>query len=208
MDVVADLPADPQTAEPVQVGEGALDNPALGAESGAVFCAASSDQRLHAERADETAVLVVVVAAVTEHDIRAAPRSPALTPHGRHCLEQGNELGDVVAVTAGQGNGERDAGGVRDQVVLAARPAPVNRASSCLGAPFSARMWEPSTAAREKSRTSAPRSLAKSASWSRGHTPASVHSARRRQHVMPEPKPSSCGRCSQAIPVCSTNKMP
>lgn len=25
---------------------------------------------------------------------------------------------------------------------------------------------------------------------------------------MPEPKPSSCGRCSQAIPVCNTNEMP
>lgn len=37
----------------------------------------------------------------------------------------------------------------------------------------------------------------------RAHTPASVHSARRLQQVMPEPKPSSCGRCSQAIPVCN-----
>lgn len=57
MDVVADLPA-----EPVQVGEGALDNPALGSESGAVFGAAARDQWLHSERADEVAILVVVVA--------------------------------------------------------------------------------------------------------------------------------------------------
>ncbi len=69
MDVVADLPADPQAAEPVQVGEGALDNPALSAESGAVFSTTSRDQWLHAERADEAAVLVVAVAAVTEHDV-------------------------------------------------------------------------------------------------------------------------------------------
>lgn len=53
MDVVAYLAADPQTSEPLQVGEGALDNPALGAEPGAVFGAASRDQRLHAERADQ-----------------------------------------------------------------------------------------------------------------------------------------------------------
>lgn len=32
------------------------------------------------------------------------------------------------------------------------------------------------------------------------HKPASAHSARRRLQVMPEPKPSSCGRCSQAMP--------
>ncbi len=87
MDVVADLPADPQAAEPVQVGEGALDNPALGSEPGAVFRAASRDQRLHAERADEAAVLVVVVAAVTEYDVGTAPGAAALAPDGRHGLE-------------------------------------------------------------------------------------------------------------------------
>lgn len=192
----------------MQVSEGTLDNPALSAESGAMFAAASRDQWLHAERAHEAAVFVVVVAAVTEHDIGAAPGPTALAPHGRHCLKQRDELGDVVAVAAGQGDGKRDAGGIGDQVVLAARPAPVDRASSRLEAPFSALMWEPSTAAREKSRASALRSLAKSASWSRGQTPASVHSAKRRQQVMPEPKPSSCGRCSQTIPVCRTNRMP
>lgn len=158
-----DLPADAQAAEPVQVGEGALDNPPLGSESGAVFGAASRDQWLHAERADEAAVLVVVVAAVTEHDVGAAPWPTALAADGWHCLEQRDELGDVVAVAAGQGDGERDAGGVGDQVVLAARSTSVDRASSRLGAPFNARMWEPSTAAREKSKASARRSLAKSA---------------------------------------------
>ena len=38
--------------------------------------------------------------------------------------------------------------------------------------------------------------------------PARCHSSRRRQHVTPEPKPSSGGRCVQAIPVCNTNKIP
>jgi hypothetical protein len=37
VDVVAYLPADPQAAEPVQVGERAFHDPALGAESGAVL---------------------------------------------------------------------------------------------------------------------------------------------------------------------------
>ncbi len=124
----------------MQVGEGALDNPALGSQSGAVFGAASRDQWLHAERADETTVLVVVVTAVTEHDVGAAPRSAESAPYPRHCLEQWDELGDIVAVAAGTSDGERDAGGIGDQVVLAARPAPVDRASSCLGAPFNARM--------------------------------------------------------------------
>ncbi len=66
----------------MQVGEGSLDNPALSAESGAVFGAASRDQWLHSERADEAAVLVVVVAAVTEHDVGAAPGPAALALTG------------------------------------------------------------------------------------------------------------------------------
>jgi hypothetical protein len=67
MDVIADLPADPQAAEPVQVGKGTLHNPALGTESGAVLGAAPGDDRLHAEVPDEAAVFVVVVATVSEH---------------------------------------------------------------------------------------------------------------------------------------------
>jgi hypothetical protein len=92
------------------VSEGTLDNPALGAKSGAVLSAASRDHWLHSQRADEAAVLVVVVTAVREDHVRAAPGPAAPTPHGRHCLEQWDELGDVVAVAAGQGDGERAAG--------------------------------------------------------------------------------------------------
>lgn len=69
-------------------------------------------------------------------------------------------------------------------------------------------MREPSTAAREKCRAFALRSSARRASCNRGHTPASIHSARRRQQVIPELKPSSRGRCPQAIPVCRTNRVP
>lgn len=42
-------------------------------------------------------------------------------------------------------------------------------------APFNARMWEPSTAAPEKSRALALRSLVRRTSCSRGHIPAPVH---------------------------------
>ena len=191
--------------KPVQVSERALHDPALGSEAGAVLGAAAGDDRLHAEVPDKPAVLVVVVAAVPEHDVRATARPAALAAHGWYCLQKWDELGDAVAVAAGQRGRKWDAGGVGDQVVLAAA---VNGASSRLGAPFNARMWEPSTAAREKSRAFAPRSLARRTSCRWGRTPALVHSARRRQQVMPEPKPISCGRCSQAIPVCNTNRMP
>ncbi len=136
MDVVAYLPADAQAAEPVQVGEGAFHDPALGAQTGAVFGAAAGDQWLHAEVSDQAAVLVVVVTTVREDHVRAAPGPTALAPHRRYRLKQRDQLGDVVAVAASQGGGERDPGGVGDQVVIAAGSAPVDRTSSGLGPPL------------------------------------------------------------------------
>jgi len=47
--------------------------------------------------------------------VRAAPGLAPLASHRRHSLQKRDELGDVVAVTAGQGNGEWDAGGIGDQ---------------------------------------------------------------------------------------------
>lgn len=43
-------------------------------------------------------------------------------------------------------------------------------------------------------------------SWSQ--TPASFQATRRRQQVIPDPKPSSWGRHSHWIPVCRTKSMP
>ena len=52
------------------------------------------------------------------------------------------------------------------------------------------------------------RRQASNSSCKRCHTPARFHSARRRQQVIPDPKPNSCGRNSHWRPVCSTNKIP
>jgi hypothetical protein len=165
--VVADLPADPQTAEVVQEREGTLDDPSLSAQAGAVFGVAACDQWPDAEFAYRSPVLVVVVSAVREDHVGASAGRPHLPPHRRHGFQQRDELGDVVAVTAGERERER-----------------------------------------EKSSGSAACSFAGRTSCSRCRRPASCHSARRRQHVISEPKPSSWGSCSQEIPVCSTSRMP
>jgi hypothetical protein len=136
VDVVAAVGADEESAAVVQPGEGALDDPALIAEPGAVRGLTASDQRLDPALPEQPAVLVVVVAAVCDQCPRpsAWPADPAADRW--HPVEQLEQLGDVVAVAAGQRPGERDPAAVYEQVVLAPCPAAVNRAGTGLRAPF------------------------------------------------------------------------
>lgn len=206
--VVASFPPDAESSEAVEPGDRALDNPAMNTEAGAVRYSAAGDDRLDALSPDQAAVLVVVIAAVADQDVGPSPW-PSHEPWDRRDLgEQRHQLGDVVAVSAGQGHRERDALAIDEDVMLAARPRAVDRAGAAFGPRRAARTWEESITARDQSSCFAARSLASSTTWSRSQTPASFQAARRRQHVMPEPKPSSCGRYSHWIPVCSTNRIP
>ena len=131
MDVVAAVGADEEAAAVVEPGEGPLDDPAVATEPGAVLCLAACDHGLDATLPDETAVLVVVVAAVGDQRPRSASWPADAAADGRHPVEQLEQLGDVVAVAAGERSGEWDAAALYEQVVLA-----VNRAGTRLGAPF------------------------------------------------------------------------
>ncbi len=92
--------------------------------------------------------------------------------------------------------------------MLGARTAPVNRARPGLGAPFFAWIWLESQTPRDQSSSPAACNSPSSSSCKRCHTPASCQVRGLRQQVIPEPNPSSWGRCSQAIPVCRTNRIP
>jgi hypothetical protein len=208
VDLAASFVADEQPLEVVQPGEGALDDPAVAAESGAVLGLAASDHRLNAVVSDESTVFVVVVAPVGDHAVGTATRRARPAGHRRHCLQERDQLGDVVAVAARDRAGERDPARVDEQVVLGAVSGSINRARARLGAPFFACTWLESATARDHSISPAARKRESSTACSLSHTPDRCHSSRRRQQVTPEPKPSSGGRCVQAIPVCNTNKIP
>ncbi len=92
--------------------------------------------------------------------------------------------------------------------MLAARPCTVDRAATAFGPRRAARTGEESITARDQSSCFADRSFFSSPRCSFSHTPASFQAAGRRQQVMPEPKPSSCGRYSHWMPVWSTNRIP
>jgi hypothetical protein len=200
--------ADEQPFELVEVGEGALDDPADDAEPGAVLGLTAGDQGCDPERSDEPAVLVVVVASVADNPVGSAAWAANEACDGWQPLQQRDQLRDVVAVATGERVGERDPGRIDQEVVLRSGSAPVDRARARRGAPFFACTWLESMIALDHSIPPAARSWASSTACSLSHTLACCHSSRRRQHVYPDPYPSSCGRCIHGIPVCSTNKIP
>ena len=136
MGFMAAVGAQEESASVVQPGEGAFDDPAVAAESGSVCGLASRDQRLDATLPDETPVLVVVIAAVGDEAVGAAPRAADAAAYRRHPVEQSEQLSDVVAVAAGERPGQRDAAAVYEEMLLAAAAAPVDRAGTRLRAPF------------------------------------------------------------------------
>ena len=185
----------------MQQREGLLDDPAVFAQAGAVFGAASGDDRRDTDCLDLFAVLVVVIGAVGEQRVRLSARATAAAPHRWERVDQRHELGDVVAVTAGQRHLQRDTVPFGDQVVFRAGSGTVDRARSGFGPPFIARTCEPSITARDQSNWPAAFNSASRFSCNVTQTPASFQWCSRRQQVIPDPKPSSWGKNSHGMPV-------
>ncbi len=82
--------------------------------------AAARDDRLDASNPEQAAVLVVVIAAVGEEEVGllAGPADLAGDRPGVQIVEQRDELGDVVAIAAGQRDREWDPGRVDQQMVF------------------------------------------------------------------------------------------
>jgi hypothetical protein len=139
VDVGSAFPADAKSSEAVQPGEGAFNYASVGAQSAAVPGTAAGNGRHDAADADLIAVAVVVVATVDEEGVGLAAGVPDAASDRRGRVQQGHELGDVIAVAAGEDDRERGAVPIGDQVVLRACPAAVDRRRACVEPPFTAR---------------------------------------------------------------------
>ncbi len=197
-----------QPAELVQPGECALNDPPRHAQMAAVGGTPLGDLRQNAATPQEAPAFFAVVPAIGLHATRFLQRSAAPAGDRGDAMEQRQQLGGVVPVGASQDDVERCAVGVDEQVVLAARLAAVGRVRSSFFPPCTARTDELSAITREKSRRCAPRSLFNRTRCSLSHTPACCHSWARRQQLMPEPQPISCGSSSQASPDCKMKMIP
>lgn len=109
---------------------------------------AARDHRSDPALAEPTPVAPVVVAAVSDELVGTASRPTNEPAHGRYLVDERDQLGDVVAVAAGEREGQRQAALVDDQVVFRAQPSTVDRARARLGAPLFACTWLASATAR------------------------------------------------------------
>ena len=198
----------PQAAELVQPGDGAFDHPARHAEMAAMSGAALADLRADAALPQDIPVAFTVVGTIGLNDFRARQRMATPSRNGRHALQERQQLRRVVPVGAGQDDIQWRAVAVDEEVVLAARLAPISRVGTSFFPPCTARTDEESAITREKSRRSAWRNLASRMRCSLSQTPACCQSLARRQQLMPEPHPISLGSISHGRPDCRMNRMP
>ena len=208
MNIGTALVANSQAAVLVKPTVCAFDYPAQNAEAAAVWGTPARDEGVYPLLAQGQAVRIGIVSAVRYDEERLAARPTALSTDRWNGLHQGNELGDIVLIGAGDNGGKGNALAIRDYMVFTSRFAPVCRVGARLVPPKTARTLELSTTARDQSSWSAACSLASNISWMRCQTPSICQSRRRRQHVMPHPQPKSRGRYSHGMPVRRTNKIP
>ena len=169
---------------------------------------AMGDLRSDAPGPQVQAMGVRIVRSITVENLGATTGSPTLPSNRRNGVHQRDQLGDIVAVGAGQADSEGNAVRVRKDVMLRAFFTPIRRIGPGFVAPPTARRDALSTAARDQSILSASWSRSRSNRCSLSHTPRRCQACSRRQQVMPDPQPSSCGRYSQGIPVRSTKRIP
>lgn len=208
MNVDAALEAGTQLAEGCQPGMGAFDYPPIASEPVIALDAPAGDTVLNTAALEVSTAPGEVITLVRMQLTGPATRPAWLATHGRQGIHQCLEDHRIMAIGSGDAKHQRDALSVRDQMAFAAEFAPVRRVGPCVRAPRGLGTLAPSIQARLKSSLPALRSSVSNAICRRCHTPALCQSRSRLQQVMPLPKPNSCGRCSQGVPVRSTNRMP
>lgn len=176
MEFGAAFPADGESFELVEQGEGLLDDVAELAHALDVRGALAGDDGQDPTFAQLIAVGVGVVALVSKQGFRTPAGSAWAARDRWDAIDEGEGLGDVVDVRRGRDDFERGAASVADQMLLAARLPPVDRRRPVSAPPFSrgcvSRPRRPWT-----SRGGRPRSARRAGSGAAGRRPQPVATA-------------------------------
>lgn len=208
MNEVESLIANFESPELMQPCDRTLDDPARFSKPAAMRGTPRGKNGGNAQGAQAAAVGSGVVGAVALNAAGTLPRASAFARHRRDCNDQWNELGYIMGIGRRERRRERDAPGIADEVVLAARFAPIGGIGAGFFPPCMARTEELSTTARDHSLCEAACNRVSNTRCTCAHTPARCHATRRRQQLTPEPQPISGGNAVHGMPVRSTNRIP
>jgi len=208
MNVGATFIANSESSELMQPAQGPFHDPAQDTETTSVLRVATGDEGPDLPGMQLVAVGVRIVGPVGKHHEGPTLGTAGFSFDRRDGVYQGEQLRHVMTVGTGDGECQRDPLSIRDEVMLRSKFAPVGGIGARFQPPKTARTLALSTTARDQSSWSARRNRARSISCTRCQTPWACQSRRRRQHVIPHPQPSSCGKYSHGIPVRRTNRIP
>ena len=197
-----------QAAKAMQPGQGALDDPSGLPEAAPVRAATLGKLRRDTARRQLVAMGLRVVAAIALDESGFADGPPGAPAEGRHGVDQGQQLRDVMAIGGGQRRAERNPVRVSENMMFRPGLAAIGRVRSSFFPPRSARSDALSTMARARSSWPRRRNSASKTRWSRVQTPARCHRTSRRQQVEPAPHPICGGNIFHGIPLRRTNRIP
>ena len=208
MNVGATFITNTQTTVLMKPRQGPFDNPTKYAQTTAMLASTFRQDRMDTHLPQCLTMGFRVIAAVTLHTVRPVAGATRLSCDSGNCINQRQQLCDIMAVSSGQNNRQGNAVGIGDYMMFRAGFTSIRGVWAGFCPPQRARTEALSTTARDQSIFSASRSLFNKARWILSQMPAFCQSRRRRQQVIPDPHPISCGRYSQPMPVLRTNKMP
>jgi hypothetical protein len=208
MDARSTLVADIQPAKSVEPRDRAFDDPSRTPHATPVVGTPFGQLGLNAATLEFVAMRLRVVAPVALDQLRFPDGPARASAQRRHRVDQREQLGDVVLIGSGQRRDERNPLGVGENVVFRPGLAAIGRVRSSFFPPRNARSDALSITARSKSRSPRWRSSVSRSVCNRFQTPARCQRTSRRQQVVPDPQPISCGSMFQGMPLRSTNRMP
>ncbi len=207
MSIETSLEADTQFAKTSKPCMGAFDNPVMAAELFAALDTTAGDARDGAPPCQRLPAMRIVIPLVRIHFVRVLPWPSGHTRYWWYRIEHCLEYFRVVPVGTCDHECQRNALTVHRDMAFATDLAPVSRGRPGLLTP---RGWPRSRHrySHNSSQLHRIRAGAQVTPCRRAYTPLFCQSRSRRQHVMPLPNPSSCGKSSHGMSVCSTNNIP
>src|SRR5215212_6736302 len=209
VDVVAPLVANGEPAELGEPRKCTLHHPPITTQLLTTLDSFPGYPNLYTALAESLTTLLEIISFVGVQLIGALPRSASTrTLDGLYGVYQFLKDCRFVFVCCSDHHRERDSTPVANNMALRARFSLIRRIRSGFVAPFLAGMEAESNEALSQSIFSASPRRSRRTRCMRSHTPASCHSCKRRQQVMPEPQPISLGSISQGMPLLRTKMMP